>query len=146
MQLVGGLLIGLIAGKKNSGWMAVLVLGSFAACGLGIGLAPNAAAMFAFSALFELIRQFMRWIQTGYVSQFVSEEQRSPAIGFSVTVSGIGSWAFNLLARMLQSPDSPGFSSGLPFQLAAAMGFAGTALLVIWQVRTSRAQRNVVST
>jgi MFS family permease len=146
MQLVGGLLIGLIAGKKNSGWMAVLVLGSFAACGLGIGLAPNALAMFAFSALFELLRQFMRWIQTGYVSQFVSEEQRSPAIGFSVTVSGIGSWAFNLLARMLQSPDSPGFSSGLPFQLAAAMGFVGTALLVIWQVRTSRAQRNVVST
>jgi MFS family permease len=146
MQLVGGLLIGLIAGRKNSGWMAVLVLGSFAACGLGIGLAPNAVAMFAFSALFELLRQFMRWIQTGYVSEFVSEAQRSPAIGFSVTVSGIGSWAFNLLARMLQSPDSPGFSSGLPFQLAAAMGFIGTALLVIWQVRTSRAQRSVVST
>lgn len=141
MQLVGGLLIGLLARKKGSGWLAVFVLGSFAACGLGIGLAPNAPVLFAFSAVFELIRQFMRWIQTGYVSEYVAEEQRSPAIGFSVTVSGIGSWAFNLLARTIQSPDSPNFSSGLPFELAAAMGFLGTALLVIWQLRASWKRR-----
>jgi len=146
MQLAGGLLIGLIAGKKISGWMAALILGSFAACGLGIGLARNAVVLFAFSALFELLRQFMRWIQTGYVSEYVSEDQRSPAIGFSVTVSGIGSWAFNLLARTIQSPDSPGFSSGLPFQIAATMGFIGTAVLVIWQWRASHSRRDGVST
>jgi MFS family permease len=145
MQLTGGLLIGLIAGRKKSGWIPALVLGGFAACGLGIGLAPNAVVLFAFSAVFELLRQFMRWIQTGYISEYVSEDQRSLAIGFSVTVSGIGSWAFNLLVRLIQSPDSPGFSSGLPFQVAATLGFFGTILLVAWQLRLSNSGGNDVS-
>jgi MFS family permease len=134
-------LIGLIAGKKASGWVAALILGSFALFGLGIGLAPNAVMLFAFSALFEIVRQFMRWIQTGYVSEYVSEEQRSPAIGFSVTLSGIGSWAFNLATRTLQSPDSPGFSSALPFQIAAVLGFIGTFFLIVWQWRLSHVAR-----
>jgi MFS family permease len=133
MQLLGGLLVGFLAGKKASGWMAALMLGCFTLCGLGIGLAPNAVVLFAFSALFEVARQFMRWVQTGYVSEYVSEQQRAPAIGFSVTLSGIGSWAFNLLTRALQSPDSPNFSSALPFVIAAALGFLGTAILIAAQ-------------
>jgi len=139
MQFIGGLLIGLMAGKKASGWMAALILGAFTALCLGIGLAPNAFLLFAFSALFELVRQFMRWIQTGYVSEYVSEAQRAPAIGFSVTLSGIGSWILNLVARWLQSPDSPDFSSAVPFEVAAVFGCLGTLLLIGWQWHSRRA-------
>jgi MFS family permease len=130
MQLVGGALIGLIAGRRASGIAAAGMLGAFAFCCLGIGLAPNAAAMFAFSALFELVRQFMRWVQTGYLSEHMPEEHRAEAIGISVTLSGVGSWAFNLLTRAIQSPDSPAFNSSLPFAIAAGLGFLGTAMLV----------------
>ncbi len=130
MQLLGGILIGLLAGKKAALWMAALMLAAFAACGAAIGVAPSAAVLFVFSAIFELIRQFMRWVQTGYVSEHVSEFQRPSAIGLSVTCSGIGSWAFNLLTRTLQSPDDPGFSSSLPFYIAAALGLTGAALLL----------------
>ncbi|MFN0166223.1 MAG: MFS transporter [Bryobacteraceae bacterium] len=131
MQLLGGILIGLLAGKKAALWMAALMLAAFSACGAAIGAAPSAIPLFAFSAVFELIRQFMRWVQTGYVSEYVSERQRPSAIGLSVTCSGLGSWAFNLLTRNLQSPNEPGFSSSLPFYIAACIGLTGALVLFV---------------
>src|SRR5581483_3924787 len=127
---VGGLLIGFVAGRKRSIGTAALLLAGFAACAVGIGAAPTALVLFGFSAGFEVMRQFMRWVQTGYLSENVSEEQRSSAIGLSVTLSGLGSWAFNLLTRQLQSPDESHFSSALPFYIAAALGFTGVAILL----------------
>jgi MFS family permease len=135
MQLVGGLLIGLFAGKKASGWLPVVILSSYAFCALGIGLAPTALILFVCSCLFELVRQFMRWAQTGYVSEQVPKDQRTQAIGFSVTLSGTGALGFNFLMSRLQSPDSPDFSSTLPFVIGAALGAIGVAILVGMQFR-----------
>src|SRR5580658_4619845 len=51
-------------------------------------LAPTAFIVCVFSSLFELVRQFMRWAQIGYVSERVPKDQRTQAIGFSVTLAG----------------------------------------------------------
>jgi hypothetical protein len=40
----------------------------------------------------------------------------------------------------MQSPDAPGFSSALPFKIAAGLGFLGTALLLVWQWSSRRTE------
>jgi MFS family permease len=129
MQLLGGLLLSLIAGKKASRTIATALFAAFVLCGIGTGLAPGATTIFASVAIFEIMRQFMRWLQTGYVTEFVSSEQRPAAISVSVLLSGLSSTGFLLLLRRLQSPDAPSFSSTLPFLLAGAIGLAGVLLL-----------------
>lgn len=142
MQLVGGGLIALVARGRMGLRRAALIPAGFAGCALGIGIAWNAPLLFTFSVGFEILRQFMRWIQTGYVAEHLSGPQRAAGIGLSVTLSGVGSWLFNLITRQLQSPDSPSFSSGLPFYIAAAVGAAGAFLLALVGER-ARASRPV---
>ncbi len=61
MQIVGGGVILFIAGKKAGGRLAALLLGAFATCSLGIGLAPTPWILFMIAPLFEFLRQLIRW-------------------------------------------------------------------------------------
>jgi len=130
-QLVGGLLVGLLAGKRLSIRIAGLILAAFAAFSLGIGFAPSALWLFAAVTLFEMTRQFVRWLQTGYVSELVPEGVRPTAIGLSVMLSGVGGVLFTFVMRRLQSPNAPTFQSWLPFVIAAGIGLLGTGWLLV---------------
>lgn len=130
-QLVGGLLVGLLAGKRISIRIAGLILAAFAACSLGIGFSPSALSLFAAVALFEMTRQFVRWLQTGYVSELVPEGVRPTAIGLSVMLSGVGGVLFTFIMRRLQSPNAPTFQSWLPVLIAAGIGLLGTVWLLV---------------
>jgi MFS family permease len=131
MQLLGGIAILLLAGKKASARMASLVLASYAACSLGIGFSPNAYSLFLFASVFELFRQMMRWSQTGYISEHMPLDLRAPAIGFSTTLSGLSSTLFAFIIRQIQSPNSLDFSSSFPFFVGGTIGLTGALLLLI---------------
>jgi Na+/melibiose symporter-like transporter len=138
-QLVGGVLLGLVAGKRASTWIAALLLAGFASCCISIGIAPGALLLFASAVAFEVCRQFMRWLQTGYVSEHVPVSQHSAAISVSILLSSIGGSGFMVLSRWLQSPDSPSFSSTLPFLVAGTIGGLGVIILIIGAQRMGRA-------
>ena len=140
MQLLGGLLLGCVAGKRVSFRVAAALLGAFGFCGIGIGLAPDAIVLFICVALFEMGRQFARWLQTGYVSEHVSAEQRSAAISVSVLLSGVGATGFMLLLRVVQSPDASSFSSALPFLIAGVFSAVGVLILVVGGRLTAKAK------
>ena len=72
----------------------------------------------------------MRWAQTGYISEHMPEKDRSIAIGTSTTMSGIGAWTFMSLMRYIQTPGTSGFSSKLPFIIAAGLGSLGVLMLI----------------
>ena len=73
----------------------------------------------------------MRWSQTGYITEHMPIELRGSAIGFSTTLSGLASTLFATVMRNLQSPDSPDFSSSLPFYVGGCIGLTGAVLLLI---------------
>jgi MFS family permease len=129
-QLLGGLLIGLLAGRRANRVTGAIILATFTVCQVGIGLAPGAVVLILCSALFEMMRQLVRWSQTGFISELVPEEHRGLAISVTVMLSGLGGWLFMVVARALQTPDAPGFSSTLPFLVAAAPGVVGVGLLL----------------
>jgi MFS family permease len=131
MQFIGGLLVGQLAGKRISIRYAGLLLAIFAACCLGAGYAPSATWLFVACACFEIMRQFVRWLQTGYVSELVAPEIRPTAIGLSVMLSGAGAWGFTFLMRRLQSPNSPTFLIWLPYLIAAGIGTCGMLWLLV---------------
>jgi MFS family permease len=131
MQFLGGVAILLLAGKKASARMASVVLASYAACSLGIGSSPNPYFLFLFASLFELVRQMMRWSQTGYISEHMDLSLRAPAIGFSTTLSGLSSTLFAFIIRKIQSPNSPDFSASFPFYVGGTIGLIGALLLLI---------------
>lgn len=131
MQMVGSLLVSRLAGRRASHFVAAALLAIFALLSAACGWAPDVAAFFVFSALFEIMRQVARWLNSGYVSEHMPEEQQSASIGFTVTLSGLGAWGFLAVMRAIQSPDLPGFSASLPFYVAAAVGLAGAAILVV---------------
>ncbi len=130
-QFLGGLAILLIAGRKAGAGMATGVLAAFAVCSLGIGFSPNAYALFVFVALFEFVRQLMRWSQTGYVSEHMPIHLRGPAIGFSTTLSGLSSTLFAYVIKEVFPPGAPNFSSSLPFFIGGSIGVLGALLLLI---------------
>lgn len=130
-QLLGGLLIGLLAGRQANRVTGALILGAFTLCQLATGIAPNAVVLIVSAGLFEMMRQLIRWSQTGFISELVPQEQRAPAVSMTVMLSGLGGWLFMLLSRALQTPDTPHFSSALPFLIATASGVLGVVLLLL---------------
>lgn len=137
-QLLGGLLIGLLAGRQANRVTGALILGAFTVCQLITGIAPNAGVLILSAGLFEMMRQLIRWSQTGFISELVPEAQRAPAISLTVMLSGLGGWLFMVLSRALQTPDTPGFSSTLPFLLAGVSGALGVVLLLFTHRIVSR--------
>ena len=138
MQLVGSVVISRLAGKKASYYVVALLLAGFALMSIGSGWAPTAIAFCIFSGLFEIMRQVARWMETGFISEHMPEEQRAASIGFTATLSSLGAWGFLAVMRLIQSPDSPGFSTSLPFHLAGAVGLTGAAILLVSGFVSSR--------
>lgn len=132
MWVVGGAAVGLLAGRRAGGIVAAVLLGAFAAASAGIGLADTSRALFAAVIFFEFVRQFMRWSHAGYMAEQMPSDLRATAIGGAIAVAGISSTIFGFAANNLASPSSPSFYSPEPFYVAAALGVAGAAGLLIF--------------
>jgi len=131
MWIPGGLAVGLLAGRRAPGIAAVMMLGCFALAGLGLGISTLAWQLFGCVALFEFMRQFMRWSQSGYLSEHMPEDLRATAIGCSISISGLGSTLFGWGADYVWNPGMADFNSATPFYAASLFGLIGcTGLLV----------------
>jgi len=132
MWIPGGMAVGLLAGRRAPGIAAVLMLGAFSLAALGIGASQAAWQIFCCVALFEFVRQFMRWSHAGYLSEHMPRELRATAIGCAITFSGIGSTIYAWLAGQLWSPADPGFQSSDPFVAATVLGLVGSVGLLLF--------------
>ena len=132
MWIPGGLAVGLLAGRRAPGIVAVTMLGCFALTSLGIGSSSIAWQLFAFVALFEFTRQFMRWSHAGYLSEHMPEDLRATAIGCSITISGLGSTIFAWMSGYLWNPDLSNFQSSQPFLAAGLLGLTGCVGLFLF--------------
>ena len=130
--LPGGLAVGLVAGRRAAGVVSASILALFSIAGLGIGWSRSAAALFCCVALFEFIRQFMRWLHGGYLSEHMPDHLRATAIGFSITISGVSSTVYAWIAASVWQPGSPGFNSERPFFAVGIAGLVGVLALMIF--------------
>ncbi|MCH7687337.1 MAG: MFS transporter [Planctomycetes bacterium] len=130
MWIPGGVAVGLLAGRRAPGIAAVIMLGAFSLAALGIGESRLAWQLFCWVALFEFVRQFMRWSHAGYLSEHMPGDLRATAIGCSITFSGLGSTVFAWTADLLWNPAAAGFQSSDPFLAAALLGLVGSAGLM----------------
>ena len=129
MWLPGGAAVGLLAGRRAPGIAAVLMVGTFSVMALGIGFSHAAWQLFACVAVFEFVRQFMRWSHAGYLSEHMPAELRSTAIGCSITFSGLGSTIFGWAAAAMWNPT---LDSRTPFLVAASLGGLGALGLFVF--------------
>jgi hypothetical protein len=132
MWIPGGLAVGLLAGRRAPGLAAVVMLSGFALSAAGIANASTSGGLFVAVAVFEFVRQFMRWSHAGYLSEHMPEDLRATAIGMAVTLAGMSSTLFGFLTNAIWSPDDPGFDSRNPFLLAAGLGLAGALGLLVF--------------
>ena len=139
MWLIGGAGVGLLAGRRAPGIAVVLVLGSFGLAAFSIGGASVGWHLFLSVAAFEFVRQFMRWSQTGYLSEHLPAELRPTAIGVAITFSGIGAATFGWCAGLAWDPVQQS-SSALYF--ASALSIVGvTGLFIYDRLRPIRDDR-----
>ena len=129
MWIPGGLAVGLLAGKRAPGFAAVLMLGSFSLATAGTGFSATAWQLFTSVAIFEFVRQFMRWSHAGYMSEHLQPHLRPTAIGCAITFSGLGSAIFAWIAHYVF--EYTGNSTRIPFAMGVCVGLAGTAMLFI---------------
>lgn len=129
MWLPGGAAVGCLAGRRAPGIAAVIMLAAFALCALGIGASAASWQLFACVAMFEFVRQFMRWSHAGYVSEHLPSDLRSSAIGAAITLSGLGSTLFGWIAGAAWDPTR---QSSSPFWAAASLGGAASLGLLLF--------------
>ncbi|MCH2118372.1 MAG: MFS transporter [Pirellulales bacterium] len=122
MWLPGGIAVGWLAGRGSSGLAGVVMLGGFSLAALSIGFTQFAWQLFACVAVYEFVRQFMRWSHTGYLAENVPPPLRSTAIGFAITCAGVGSTLYAWIAPEIWDPNSAGFDSAGPFWAAGVLG------------------------
>lgn len=132
MWIPGGLAVGMLAGRRAPGIAPVIMLAVFSLAALGIGESRLAWQVFCCVALFEFVRQFMRWSHAGYLSEHMPSNLRATAIGCSITFSGLGSTIFAWAADHVWSPAAPGFQSSHPFFAATVLGLIGATGLLIF--------------
>jgi hypothetical protein len=132
MWIPGGLAVGLLAGRRAPGLAAVAMLGCFSLAGLGIGLSSIRVHLFVSVAIFEFVRQFMRWSHAGYLSEHMPGALRATAIGLSITFAGLGSTIYGWGADFVWNPDAIGFRSSYPFFAAALAGLLGCVGLMVF--------------
>jgi hypothetical protein len=141
MWIPGGLAVGLFAGRRTPAITIVIVLGIFSLCGLGIGLVQTSAGLFIAVAVFEFVRQLMRWSNSGYLSEHMPTELRATAIGCSISIAGLGATLFGFLPLQAMDAGTVEFVSSRPFVIAAALGMTGAVGLFIFdRVRPIRQQ------
>ncbi|MFV1967823.1 MAG: hypothetical protein ACC628_20525 [Pirellulaceae bacterium] len=128
----GGLAVSLLAGRRAPGIAAVIMLIAFSLAALGIGESRMAWQLFCCVAIFEFVRQFMRWSHGGYLSEHMPNDLRATAIGCSVTFSGLGSTLFAWTADHLWNPAATGFQSSHPFAAATVLGLVGSVGLLVF--------------
>ena len=132
MWIPGGLAVGLLAGRRAPGIVAVIMLSVFSLTAWGIGESRTAWQIFICVAMFEFVRQFMRWSHAGYLSEHMPSDLRATAIGCSITFSGLGSAIYAWVADDLWNPAASGFDASVPFVAAALLGLAGGLGLVVF--------------
>lgn len=141
MWIPGGAAVALLAGKRASGLAGVAMLGTFSLALLGVGQSGAAWQMFVTVAVFEFVRQFMRWSHAGYLSEHLPGNLRSTAIGLAISFAGLGSVIYGWAVEEIWTPGDAGFSSQRPFQVAAVLGLIGAAgLLVFDRIHPIRTQ------
>jgi hypothetical protein len=129
MWLPGGAAVGCLAGRRAPGLAAVIMVGSFAFAALGIGLSHKAWQLFFCVAVFEFVRQFMRWSNAGYLAEHMPGDLRATAIGFAITFAGLGSTIYGWAAASLWNPT---IDSARPFFAAALLGGAASLGLFVY--------------
>jgi len=132
MWIPGGLAVGLLAGRRAPATAAIAMLACFSMAALGIGQSTHQWQLFFCVAMFEFVRQFMRWSHAGYLSEHMPSDLRATAIGSAITFAGLGSTIYGWGADYLWNPDAAGFQSSQPFLAAAVLGVIGTAGLCLF--------------
>ncbi len=132
MWIPGGLAVGLLAGRRAPGIAAVLMIGGFSLGATCIGVSQVAWQLFASVAVFEFVRQFMRWSHGGYLTEHIGDRLRPTAIGFAITFSGLGETVYGWVAKAIWDPDLPGFESWKPVLLASIAGLLAAVGLFVF--------------
>ncbi len=122
MWLPGGVAVGYFAGRRAGGVVAAALIAAAALAALAIGLSGNGGQLFASVAVFEFARQFVRWLETGYLAEHMPGDLRATAIGCALAVAGLGSTLFGWLAAFAWDPIT---QSTPPFLMAALLGGIG---------------------
>ena len=99
MWLPGGMAVGLLAGKRAPGYVDAFIFGCYGLASLGIGLSHSALALFGTVAVFEFLRQCMRWAQTGYFSEHMPADLRPTAMGWGIALSATGGSIFGFVTN-----------------------------------------------
>ena len=129
MWVLGGAAVGLVAGRKVGAIAGIVMLGGFAIGSLCIAHSNVAWQLFASVIVFELMRQFIRWSQTGWLSEHIPGELRATGIGVSCTIAGVSSTIFAWVAGYIWNADQPQFNSSNPFYTAFFLGIVGCVVL-----------------
>lgn len=134
MWLPGGAAVGMLAGRRASGIVAVVIASAFSLATVACGGSRTPVELFVAVSVFEFLRQFMRWLFTGYLSEHMPNDLRSTAIGLSVTFAGISSLAYAWAADAYWKPGivPPGFPFDRPFYAAALLGVIGAVALLLY--------------
>lgn len=135
-QTLGGLAVGLLAGRALPPRSAALVAASFALCMGAMSLAGQAAVFFAATFLFEFLRPSMRWAGAGYLAENAPRELRAIAVGLGVTLANVSMAIFGLAclltigAETATDGESEPLNSQPALLAASCIGLAGALLLV----------------
>jgi MFS family permease len=132
MWIPGGAAVGLLAGRRAPGIAAVIMLGFFSLAVLAIGCSQLVWQLFLSVAVFELVRQFMRWSHSGYMSEHMPPDLRATTIGLTITISGLGSTIFTWIAPWIWDPKATDFEATGPFWAAAVCGLIGCVGLFVY--------------
>ena len=147
MWIVGGLAVGLVAGRRAAGVAAVTILGCFAVSSLAIGLSVVGWQLFVFVATFEFARPFMRWSHAGYMSENMPGDLRAAAIGVAIASAGLGSTIYGWTADYFLNPET---QSAYAFYAASTLGIIGAISLFVFNhfcpIRSSEASTPATNT
>lgn len=125
----GGFVVGMLAGRRVGVMVGALMLGGFAVGAFGVGISDSGWQLFVSVAVLELCRQFMRWGQSGYLSEQFSDDLRATVIGCSVTMSGLSG---TLFAWIADSWWNPSLSSAYPLFATCICGAVGCLALLVF--------------
>ncbi|MDA1330602.1 MAG: MFS transporter [Chloroflexi bacterium] len=122
MWLLGGVAVGFFAGRRVGRRVAASMVAAAALAAIAVGLSQKVWQLFASVAVFEFFRQFVRWLQTGYLAEHMPGNLRATAIGFALALAGLGHTMFAWAAAYMWDPTN---QSGMPFLFAALLGGVG---------------------
>jgi len=120
--VLGGVAVGRLGKRRINGFTVVVIMVATAFASVVIAFSTAAWQLFASVAMFEFVRQFVRWLNTAFVSDQVPTELGAAAIGLSLAIGGIANALFGWAAASVWS--GPTASAG-PFLAAATLTVIG---------------------